>query len=232
MNEMLSNSAYFGVAISIFAYWIACKIKEKWDFPILNPLLIAMLLLMGFLSVFKIDYETYDSGAKYITYLLTPATVCLAVPLYRQIQVLKKNITAVIVGVASGCLAHVGILAGIAYLLKTDSALLLSLLPKSVTTPIALGICGEIEGVAAITVIGVVVAGIMGAVFGPGIMKLWHITEPEAQGLGLGTASHAIGTSKAVELGEVQAATSSLAIVVAGIMTVVIVPIAVNALGL
>ena len=230
MNEILVNSVYFGVAISIFAYWIGCMCKKKWNYPILNPLLIAMIIVIAVLVIFHIDYETYDYGAKYITYFLTPATVCLAVPLYRQIQALKENITAVIISILCGCIAHAVIVLGIAFLFKVDYALLFSILPKSVTTPIALGICQEIEGISAITVIGVVIAGITGAVLGPSVLKMVKVTEPVAQGLGLGTASHAVGTSKAVELGEVQAAMGSLAIVVTGVMTVVIVPIIVNLL--
>ncbi len=230
MNEMFSNSVYFGMAISIFAYWMGFEMKKKWKHPILNPLLISMILIILFLSIFKIDYETYDYGAKYITYLLTPATVCLAVPLYRQFQTLKNNITSVIAGILCGCMVHVFIIVGITVLFHVDHTLMFSMLPKSVTTPIAIGICDEIQGISAVTVIGVCMAGIIGAVIGPTILKIVKVTEPEAQGLALGTASHAVGTSKAVELGEIQAAMSSLAIVVTGIMTVVIVPIVVNSL--
>lgn len=231
MNEILIDSVYFGVAISIFAYWVGCICKKKWNSPVLNPLLIAMIIVIAVLVVFQIDYETYDYGAKYITYFLTPATVCLAVPLYRQVQALKNNITAVIVGISCGCLTHAGIVVGIAVLFQVDKTLLLSFLPKSVTTPIALGVCNEIQGIASITVIGVVVAGITGAVLGPSILKLVKVTEPAAQGLAIGTASHAVGTSKAIEMGEVQAAMSSLAIVVTGILTVVLVPVIVNLLS-
>lgn len=228
MNEILIDSVYFGVAISIFAYWVGCWCKEKWNNPVLNPLLIAMMIVIAVLVIFHIDYETYDYGAKYITYFLTPATICLAVPLYRQVQALKNNIAAVIIGISCGCITHAAMVVGIAMLFKVDRALLLSFLSKSVTTPIALGICNEIQGISAITVIGVVMAGITGAVLGPTILKCVKVTEPVAQGLAIGTASHAVGTSKAIELGEIQAAMSSLAIVVTGILTVVLVPVIVN----
>lgn len=231
MNEILADSVYFGVAISIFAYWVGCYCKKRWNNPILNPLLIAMVIVIAVLVIFGIDYETYDYGAKYITYFLTPATVCLAVPLYRQVQALKDNVTAVMIGIFCGCLAHAAIVVGIALLFRVDKMLLLSFLPKSVTTPIALGICGEIQGISAITVIGVVVAGISGAVLGPTILKCIKVTEPVAQGLAIGTASHAVGTSKAIELGEIQAAMSSLAIVVTGVLTVVLVPLIVRFLS-
>ena len=228
MNDILQNSIYFGMAISIAAYYIGIQMKKKWDLPIMNPLLIAMFLIIIFLVVFKIDYETYDYGAKYITYFLTPATICLAVPLYKQFLILKQNLLAVLAGVLSGCITHAFIVLAIALLTKLDKELLYSMLPKSVTTPIALGITSEIGGIAAITVIGVCVAGIMGAVIGPTILKWCKVEEPVAQGLAMGTASHAVGTSKAVELGEIQAAMSSLAIVVTGILSVIILPILVK----
>ena len=228
MNEILQDSLYFGVAISLFTYWIDWKIQQKWKKPILNPLLISMILVIVVLSVFHIEYETYQYGAKYITYFLTPATICLAVPLYRQIQKLKENVVAVIVSIFCGCLAHVLILVGIATIFDVSDVLTFSLLPKSVTTAIALGVTEEIGGIAAVTVVGVSIAGLMGAIVGPSILKIVRITEPVAQGLAIGSASHAVGTSKAVELGEVQAAMSSLSIVVTGILTVVIVPIVVG----
>lgn len=228
MNEFLQDSVYFGVAVSIFAYWIGERISKKWKLPIFNPLLISMLLIIVFLKLGNIQYEVYNQGAQYITFLLTPATICLAVPLYRQIEALKKNVAAIIISILCGCIAHALIILAIAALFHADKALVLSFLPKSVTTPIALGISNEIGGIQAVTVVGVVIAGILGAVAGPFIFRLFKITEPVAQGLGLGTASHAIGTSKALEMGEMQAAMSSLAIVVTGILTVVFVPIIIN----
>lgn len=224
MNELLNDSVFFGVAVSIAAYYAGEKIKEKWKLPIFNPLLLATVFIIVFLSVFRIDYETYNQGARYITFLLTPATICLAVPLYRQIETLKKNIAAVFISILCGCAAHVLILLGVAAVLQVDEILTLSFLPKSVTTPIAIGISGEIGGIQAVTVAGVVIAGILGSVAGPAVFKLFKITEPAAQGLGLGAPSHAIGTSKALECGEIQGAMSSLAIVVTGILTVIIVP--------
>ena len=174
---------------------------------------------------FHIDYDTYNNTAKYLTYFLTPATVCLAVPLYKQFQALKDNLAAVFVGIFCGCVTHIAIMAGLAVLFKVDYVFFLSLLPKSVTTPIALGISEEIGGIGSITIIGVVFAGMLGAIMGPSILKLVGVKEPVAIGLALGTASHAVGTSKAVELGEIQAAMSSLSIVVTGLLTVVMVPV-------
>ena len=224
MNELLSDSVFFGGAISIAAFWIGDKIRQKWKLPILNPLLIATIIVIAVLLLCDIDYETYHQGAQYITFLLTPATICLAVPLYRQIEVLKKNVAAIVISILCGCVAHLLIVIGIALLFGVDEVLVLSFLPKSVTTPIALGISNEIGGIQAVTAVGVVLAGILGAVLGPVVFKVCRITEPVAQGLGMGAPSHAIGTSKALEMGEVQGAMSSLAIVVTGILTVIIVP--------
>lgn len=224
MKELLTDSVYFGVAVSLAAYFIGVKCREKWDFPLMNPLLIAMILVIVLLLVCRIPFETYSNGAKYITYFLTPATVCFAVPLYRQLQILKKNMAAVLAGILCGCLAHAFIIVGMGWCLGIQDTLLFSILPKSVTTAIALGISEEIGGVTAVTVVGVTVAGLSGSILGPTLFRWFHIEEPEAQGLAMGTASHAVGTSRAVELGEVQGAMSSLAIVVTGILTVVIGP--------
>ena len=159
-----------------------------------------------------------------MSYFLTPVTVCLAVPLYKQLQILRKNLAAIIISIVLGCLAHGAVVIAVLLAFGVDRQLLLSLLPKSISTAIALGVSSEIGGIQGITVIGVMVAGISGAVVGPALLKLAGVTDPIAQGLAIGSASHAVGTSKAIELGEIQAAMSSLAIVVTGILTVVIVP--------
>ena len=228
MNDLFQDTIYFGMAISILAYWIGTLFKKRWNHPVMNPLLIGMILIIAFLSVFKIDYETYDYGAKYLTYFLTPATVCLAIPLYKQFEALKKNYMAVLVGIFCGCITHVITVVALAFFFHLDKSLMNSVLPKSVTTAIALGICDEINGIKAVTVIGVIIAGMLGAVIGPTLLSILRVKNPIAQGLAIGCASHAVGTAKAAELGEIQAAMSSVAIVVTGLMTVVIVPIVVN----
>ncbi len=231
MNELLQNSAFFGLSLSIGAYWIGLKVKEKLKWDIVNPLLVAMILIIALLLVCGVDYETYDNGAKYITFLLTPATVCLAIPLYKNIELLKKNIIAVLISIVCGVFAHLISIATIGIVLHVDDILVRSLLSKSVTTPIAIGISGEIGGLVPITIIGVTVAGMTGVVIGPTLLKLVGIKEPIAQGLAIGTAAHVLGTSRAVELGEIQGAMSSLAIVVTGILTVIVVPLALPYLG-
>ncbi|MGN1313534.1 MAG: LrgB family protein [Lachnospiraceae bacterium] len=224
VNEFLGESLFFGMALSLIAYRIGFMVQKKWKKVFLNPLLIAVILIITFLLVTGISYETYEYGAKYLSYFMTPVTVCLAVPLYRQLQVLKENLAAILISIAIGCLTHAAVVIAILSVFGVEEQLIFSLLPKSITTAIALGVSSEIGGIQGITVIGVMVAGISGAVVGPALLKLVGVTEPVAQGLAIGSSSHAVGTSKAIELGEVPAAMSSLAIVVTGILTVVIVP--------
>lgn len=225
LNSILQESVCFGFFLSILTFWAGAKLQAKFRYVWLNPLLFSMVVIIVFLVAFHIDYETYDYGARYITFFLSPATVCLAVPLYKQVQVLKKNWAALIAGVLCGCLAHAVIIIGLGFVFSIDTVLSASMLPKSVTTAIALGVSQEAGGIQAVTVIGVCVAGLFGAVCGPALLQILKIREPIAQGLAIGTASHAMGTSRTFAMGEVQAAMSSLAIVVAGLLTVVIVPL-------
>ena len=224
LNEILAESVFFGIVLSLGAYKIGVEIQKKYKKIFLNPLLIAIIIIISILLITGIKYETFQKGASYLSYFLTPVTVCLAVPLYKQLEVLKKNVSAILISIFLGCLSHAGILVAITAAFRMEDQLLFSLMPKSITTAIALGVTNEIGGIQGITVIGVMVAGISGAVVGPTLLNLFGVKDPIAQGLALGSSAHAIGTSKAVDLGEVQAAMSSLAIVVTGIMTVVIVP--------
>lgn len=225
MNNLLLSTTFFGVTISLLTYFFGIFLRKKFNYAIVNPLLISTILIIVFLLVFDVDYDTYNQGAQYLSIFLTPATVCLAVPLYRQIQVLKENIITVIVSISCGVLSHAFALIVLTRLFDLEKILTLSILSKSVTTPIAVGICNELKGIEAVTIMGVMVAGIMGAVLGPVLCKLFRIKEPVAQGLGIGSASHAVGTSIALEMGEIQGAMSSLAIVVTAILTVIVVPI-------
>lgn len=225
LNEILQQSTYFGAFISILFYWIGYYLQKKLKKPFLNPLLVALVLIIALLSFLQVDYETYQLSAKYITYFLTPATVCLAVPLYKQLTLLKENFAAILIAILAGCISHLIVVAGLSFLFHWNRDFLFSFLPKSVTTPIALGICNETGGMEELTIIGVTIAGLSGSILGPALLKLFHIKNPIAQGLALGTASHAIGTSKAVELGDIQAAVSSVAIVITGIMTVILIPV-------
>lgn len=228
MNELLQDSAYFGFFLSLFAYWVGVKIKNKWKLAILNPLLIALILVISFLAAFRIDYGVFNQGAQYLSYLLTPATVCLALPLYRQVRVLKEHWAAVLCGLAVGCATSLALVVAFAGLLRVEPVIARSLLPKSITTAIAMGVTEELGGISAITVAVVILTGVAGAVMATGIFKLFRIKDPVAQGLALGASAHAVGTSKALELGELQGAMSSLAIVATGLITVVAAPIVAN----
>lgn len=229
MNDLFSSSVMFGLVLTLFSYWISLKIQKKTKFVLFNPLLISSVLIIVFLVATKTSYETFWCGNKYITDFLTPATVCLAVPMYKQIEILKKNYLAVLCGILAGCIAHAVTIAGLAAVLAMDKFVTMSVLPKSVTTAIAIGVCDEIGGNSAIVIIGVCIAGTTGAILGPVLLEKLGVKENVAQGLAIGTCSHAMGTSTAaVPMGEVQGAMSSLAIVVTGIMTVVIVPIVVS----
>ena len=221
MKEFLSESIIFGAVFSLAAYEIGLLMKKKFKLAILNPLLIGTICVIGFLLIFRIDYEEYNEGAKYISYLLTPATVCLAVPLYEQLSLLKKNFMAVAVGILSGVLASLVSVLALAKLFDLNHQQYVTLLPKSITTAIGMGVSEELGGLVTITVAVIVITGILGNVIAEFICKIFKIHEPIAKGLALGTASHAIGTAKAMEMGQIEGAMSSLAIAVAGLLTVI-----------
>lgn len=221
MKEMISNSLFFGPAVSLAAYEIGLIIKKKYKLAILNPLLLATVIVMGVLCITKIEYEHYNESAKYLSYFLTPATVALAVPLYEQLSLLKEHFTAVISGIISGVLASLLSVLFLAVLFGLDHQQYVTLLPKSITTAIGMGVSEELGGIVTITVAVIIITGILGGILADVVYKLFRIREPVAKGLALGTASHAIGTAKAMELGEIEGAMSSLAIAVAGLLTVV-----------
>lgn len=210
-----------GAVISLAAYFAGMYLKKKWNRSFLNPLLISIVITIIFVIVCRIDYDTYYEGAKYISYLLTPATVCLAIPLYEQFQILKNNWKAIIAGVTAGAITSLTTVLVLALLFRFSHEEYVTFLPKSITTAIGMAVSEEQGGYVAVTVAVIIVTGILGNVFGDLILKIFRIEEPIAKGIALGTASHAIGTSKAMELGEIEGALSSLAVVVAGILTVV-----------
>ena len=221
MKEFLSNSVFFGSVLSLVAYEAGLLLRRKFKLAILNPLLIATICVMAVLVLFKVDYDQYNESAKYISYLLTPATVCLAVPLYEQMSLLKKNFKAVAAGIVSGVLASLVSVLVLAKLFGLSHEQYVTLLPKSITTAIGMGISEELGGIVTITVAVIIITGILGNVIAELVCKVFHIQEPIAKGLALGTASHAIGTAKAMEMGPVEGAMSSLAIAVAGLLTVI-----------
>lgn len=221
MKEFVSQSVYFGVVISFIGYEIGLFMKKKWKMALLNPLLIAAVFVIGVLFLFDVDYEAYDKGAKYISYFLTPATVSLAVPLYRQLSLLKKYPVAILGGIAAGVLTTMVCIYLLALGLKLNHEQYVTLLPKSITTAIGMGVSEKTGGIVTITVVAICITGIVGNMLAQTVLKLFRINDPIAKGIAIGTSAHALGTAKAMEMGEVEGAMSSLAIVVSGIMTVV-----------
>lgn len=220
MKEFLTESVFFGVFISLFTYEIGVWLKKKFKLAIFNPLLISIVAVILFLLAFDIDYGTYQEGAKYISYLLTPATVCLAVPLYEQFELLKKNVKAVMAGIVSGVITSLTCVLVLSILFGFNHEQYVTLLPKSITTAIGMGVSEELGGYVTITVAVIVVTGVFGYIMADTILKLFHIEEPIAKGVAIGSASHAAGTARAMEMGEIEGAMSSLSIAVAGILTV------------
>ena len=221
MSEFFESSAFLGVAVSLLSYALGSFLKKKFKTGIFNPLLISIAITIVFLLTCNIDYDTYNDGAKYLSWLLTPATVCLAIPLYQQIELLKKNHKAVLVGILSGVLTSLTTIMILAFIFKLSHKEYVTMLPKSITTAIGMGISEELGGYVTITVAVIVLTGVLGNILAEGICKLFKINHPIAKGIAIGTASHAIGTANAMELGEVEGAMSSLSIAVSGILTVV-----------
>lgn len=221
MKEVLTQSVFFGVVISLLGYEIGVFVKKKTGLAIANPLLIGVLTVVAFLLAFDIDFEAYENGAKYISFFLTPATVSLAVPLYRQLGLLKKYPRAIFGGITAGVLMAMGSIFILSLAFGLNHEQYVTLLPKSITTAIGMGVAEKMGGIAAVTVVAISITGILGNILAETICKIFKIEEPIARGLAIGTSAHALGTSKAMELGEIEGAMSSLSIVVAGILTVI-----------
>ena len=217
MNNFFESSSFLGVAVSLLSYALGSFLKKKFKTGIFNPLLISIIITIVFLLTCNIDYDTYNDGAKYLSWLLTPATVCLAIPLYQQIELLKKNHKAIL----SGVLTSLTTIMILAFIFKLSHKEYVTMLPKSITTAIGIGVSEELGGYVTITVAVIILTGVLGNILAEGICKLFKINHPIAKGIAIGTASHAIGTAKAMELGEIEGAMSSLSIAVSGILTVV-----------
>lgn len=218
----LTGSVYFGAGLSIIAYWIGVKIQKKTGFVVCNSLLIAGLLIVAVLKLTGISYEDYNQGGSIITLFLAPATACLAVTIYSKIDLLKKYWLPVAAGCLAGTLVSMGSILLMCRLFGLDHEMTMSLLPKSVTTPIATAVAGGHGGIVSIAVAAVIFTGILGNLTAPLLIRLFRVKEPLAVGLGLGACSHAIGTAKALELGETQGAMSGLAMGLCGLLTAVV----------
>ena len=215
-----TNSPFFGVALSVLAFWIGVKIQKKTGLVVCNPLLIGVILVIGLLLALGIPYENYDQGGSLINLFLSPATACLAVAIYSKVQLLKENWLPILVGCVVGSLVSMGSILGLCRLFGLDEAMTASLLPKSVTTPIAVSVAQAHGGIPSITVVAVILTGILGSILAPLLIRLFRVKDPIAAGLAIGACSHAVGTSKALELGETEGAMSGLAIGLCGLVTV------------
>ena len=220
MSEFFLESSMAGVVVSLLSYYVGTVINRKWKLAILNPLLIAIVFVTGFLLLFQVDYDTYNNSAKYLSDLLTPATVSLAIPLYRQMELLKENAAAIIAGIFSGVLTSLCSILVLAELFHLSHEEYVTLLPKSITTAIGLAVSEELGGYAVITVAGIILTGLLGNIAAETLCRIFRIKYPVSKGLAIGTTSHAMGTAKAMEMGEIEGAMSSLAIVVSGLCTV------------
>lgn len=221
LKAMLEQSVFLGVFLSLGSYGLGMWLKRKTGWALMNPLLIAVVLVVAFLAISGVSYTSYNNGARILDYLLTPATICLAVPLYQQIELLKKNYKAVVAGLVSGVLTSLLSVFLLALLFQFDHASYVTFLPKSITTAIGMGISDELGGYVSITVVVILLTGVFGNIFADKILKFFHVEEPIAKGIAIGSAAHAMGTARAMEMGQIEGAMSGLSIVVSGILTVI-----------
>lgn len=224
MNDYIAFSAYFGAALTLIIYVVSFRISDRIGHPLANPILICLALLIGALLIFDIDYDAYNQSARYITYLLTPATACLALPLYRQIQKLREYPLAIIAGILTGVAVNALCVIAVVLLFRLPHGDYVTLLPKSVTGAVGMPLSAELGGAAEITMAAISVTGLFGNILGTQILRLFRVNDRVAKGIALGCGSHAFGTVRALELGEVEGAMASLSLVITALLTVVIAP--------
>lgn len=222
------DTEIFGIILTILFFNIGIYIQKKTNKPIFNPLLIAILGIILFLSITKIPYESYKLGADRINFFLSPVTIVLAVPLYKQFDLFKKYLLEILIGISCGVVVSFISIKLIGHFTNADVDIINSLIPKSITTPMGISLTKTLNGVEAITVVSIILTGILGAIISPIVFKIGKINNPVAKGIALGTSAHALGTTKALEMGEVEAAMSGLSIGISGIITVILIPIIIN----
>lgn len=225
MTEFLSHISLFPLVLTIGAYQVGLWCQKKLKSPVANPILIALILVGGFLLLTGYPMEDYQAGTAGISWLLTPATVCLALPLYEQMKVLWKNLPAILAGITAGTLVSLGFIGLLCWLFQLDLQLTVSLLPKSVTSALGSVLSEQNGGIASLTTAAIIFTGILGSLSGTALCKLLGLKKPIAQGVAFGTASHVIGTPRAAEMGALQGAVSSLSLTVAGILTALLFPL-------
>lgn len=222
MKEFIGDSLFFGITLSLVAYLVGTILHSRFKIFIFNPLLVSITISIITLYLLDIDYQSYNNGAKLLSDLLTPATVCLAIPLYEQIKLLKNNLTAIIIGIGSGVLSSAATILFLSLLFRLEHTQYVTLLPKSITTAIGIGLSQELGGYIAITVASIIITGLFGNIAGEALCRILRIKHPIAKGIAIGTSTHVMGTAKAMEMGEIEGAMSSLSVAVAGCMTVIV----------
>ncbi len=221
MNELFSNPL-FTISICIVCYYIGTILKNKYNHPLINPLLIGIILVTALLLIFGVDYATFEEGSEFITLFLPVVTCILGVTIYRRLSLIKKNLIPILVGTTFGSIVSILSIYFLCDIFNISEKITASLLPKSVTSPIAMEISKNLGGIPSITVICVIYTGIIGAIFIPMMMKVLKMKDEVSVGVGIGTSSHAVGTSKAVEMGEIYGGVSSIAICFSGLITGII----------
>ena len=219
------DTEIFGIILTILFFNIGIYIQKKTNKPIFNPLLIAILGIILFLSITRIPYESYKLGGDRINFFLGPVTIVLAVPLYKQFDLFKKYLLEILIGISCGVVVSFISIKLIGHFTNADVDIINSLIPKSITTPMGISLTKTLNGVEAITVVSIILTGILGAIISPIVFKIGKINNPVAKGIALGTSAHALGTTKALEMGEVEGAMSGLSIGISGIITVILIPI-------
>ena len=219
------DTEIFGVILTILFFNIGIYIQKKTNKPIFNPLLIAILGIILFLSITKIPYESYKLGGDRINFFLGPVTIVLAVPLYKQFDLFKKYLLEILIGISCGVVVSFISIKLIGHFTNADVDIINSLIPKSITTPMGISLTKTSNGAEAITVVSIILTGLVGAIISPIVFKFGKINHPVAKGIALGTSAHALGTTKALEIGEVEGAMSGLSIGISGIITVILIPI-------
>lgn len=228
MLEIILNRPLLWVTLTIGLYLLAGRLKAKWpNNPLFTPLVFAIIAVIILLLVTGIPLETYNAGGQFFSLFVTPATVALAIKLEKNFVYLKKYYSAILTGIASGVIFHTIMIYAFAFLFQFDRDMVATLIPKSITTAIAVGVSDSLGGIVSLTVAVVVFTGVIGAVVAQSVFKVFKIDDPVAQGVALGSSSHAMGTTKAIEMGEVQGAMSGMSIVVTGIVVVILAPLTV-----
>ena len=224
MNDYIAFSAYFGVALTLLVYLFACRLGKRLHHPLANPMLLCLIMMIALLLLLDIDYDAYNQSARYLTYLLTPATACLALPLYRQIQKLREYPLAIVAGILTGVAVNALCVLAVALVFRLGHYDFVTLIPKSVTGAVGMPLAEELGGTGGITMAAISITGIFGNIMGPQVLRWFHVTDRVAQGVAMGCGSHAFGTVRALEMGEVEGAMGSLSLVITALLTVVIAP--------